>query len=348
MDFNVVMTKIRDGLTGDPMQDIPYLQGAAQSLPDKKLASSVGRECGRMIFAMLPAENCLEVEKMLEENYTSRRQDLNAIHSLMRTADTSAALDRAADLSAHISSLYDADDVVEFHDFQSTFEEMLFYKKCEPSREVRHTSGLEAFEIELTYGSLLAGSERLDAAAAVLSSALEWNPVSCDGLFAMADLYRKCDKQAFLSWNRKAYEAAYTPEMLLRFYENLRWYYLSEQMWQAAKVCTKFMMEQNPEDESILSLLHEVDVQAGHFVCMVPYDQLASFCSEHKIPMGAHAEVSMVALESARTAYEQQDVVQTAYFLKIYHSLTGDAGAGRMLQEINTSCGGHLWKHTEH
>lgn len=67
-DFEEIMKEITSGLTGDPKQDMSYLQEQMEKYKDHEYGKEIIRACGRLLYKAMPDDMKEEIAGVIDKD----------------------------------------------------------------------------------------------------------------------------------------------------------------------------------------------------------------------------------------------------------------------------------------
>lgn len=81
-DYQTIMSTITAGLTGDARHDIAYLMAQAEAYKDHPLAKEIARECGRMMWDLMPDDAKAQFDQAVDDDGAELRDVMGKAHQL--------------------------------------------------------------------------------------------------------------------------------------------------------------------------------------------------------------------------------------------------------------------------
>ena len=177
--FHQIMDKITSKLTGNPDEDISYLNQQSKKYKDHKYGTEIVRACGRLVFDLLPEDKKQEITRLVNNRDTGIQSTLDEVKFNISKKDYTKAFEIIEALVKQVENdnLFADDEVSEYRVFSELFEEILYLFLAKPQKDVRHAN-VPYPNIYYLYGSLLIELGRYTDAKASLQKGLRWNPTS--------------------------------------------------------------------------------------------------------------------------------------------------------------------------
>ncbi len=230
--------------------------------------------------------------------------------------------------------MYQDNDEIVYHSFDSFFEVLLYDMLYEPEREMKDVS-FPASEIYLRYGALLFELEQYDAAGEALEQAHLWNPTSVKIAAEYAEVFKKRgDMEKFDELTREMFLYAYEPEDLARCYRNLGYYFIEVENYDAAMACYQLSSLYDSDSKQLEDELSFMEDELGVELREMEVEELEKFCDQYNFPLGPDEDVLELAWSCAKMAMEDEENNLARYFLAIICDLTEDEEAVEMLEGL--------------
>ena len=319
--------EIKKKLTGDVKKDIPYLFDEAQKFSENQ---EVFSKINQLIDQLTKKASPEEVARIniKEKNLLSEKQFdklLLEIKSAINDTYYDEALERIEVLEKQVHKVMDSISSLakepnpEFQFCFSPMEFSLFSYYYNPEDR-------DIFLLPYDYVSLLALKSQTnfylhnyDEARSAMKKALEYNPVSVDVHFLLADMDAAMNN--YYSYHAdldRAYTFLYKEQDLFKFYRLLAKYY-----------------QATDHNEQLISLLEDLGDEKGgnnlyHRFLLLP-DKSKALLDEYKIPYDASDEVIKTCINSAKDALDKDDIKTYKYYYQILINFRNDRAISDLL-----------------
>jgi len=194
-DFDVVMEQIRAGLTGEAEHDIDYLLSQAQAHQDSPLAKEIARECGRMVWELLPGDQKDAFSQTIDDDGAELQAALDEADRLGRSGRCEEAA-RVLEPQVHkldelIAGGWYADDTESVYFDFDTLSELFVWKAHTNEEREPHGVSQPIALVFFVYSSCLYECERYAEAVEWIEKAIRWNPASARLRFELAEDYKR-------------------------------------------------------------------------------------------------------------------------------------------------------------
>lgn len=241
-EYSRIIAEIRNQLDGDLEHDGPLLMKYADEYRDHPLAQEVIREIGRMLFAALPPDAKSDTEKTIDEVYGPINAGLSHAAKQLSSGDASGARRTLEEIIAYFDTRGDMcrdDAVSEYRMFRNPYQAVLYHKLFKPTREVRKLP-YDLASLYWLYGTTLVELGDLNAAETALRHARSFSPVDPAVLFELGEVLKMQRRwQEHLELSLFALSVSFSAEQAARAYRNLGYYFIEQNMYEAADACYK-------------------------------------------------------------------------------------------------------------
>ena len=338
--FEAIMREISQGLTGNPEDDMKYLQEQGDKYKDHEYGKEILLACGRMMYELIPDDKKAELNKILEKDNKGIDAALEEIRFNIYKKNYDKALKlMESTVEEHEKSKMFMDDAVsEYHCFREPMEEILYTEYTHPEKDVRGAT-VDYAEMYLLYGSLLVEIQRPEDAEKALEKAMKWNPASTQIAFEHAESLKIQGKiDEFKDATMNAFRYAFRPDELARCYRNLSYYFVEKKEYETAVCCLLFSTQYGKSD-MVQSELYYISQMTGKNIDPSEEDLDKCF-KEHGIPFGPEIEMLKIAYAYGRHFYEDGNMQAAGYFLDIFTSFINDDEANKMMEDIKAKLEG--------
>lgn len=333
MDFDEIMQKITQGLTGDSAQDIPYLKAQMEEYREHEMGKEIVRACSRLLVKMLPEDKKAELDNLFrnrELGIESALEEAN-FNIFKKKYDTALMIVERMVHTIEKEKLFADDSVSEFHAFREPFEAILYDYFTKPKRKLRRAN--EPYdEVYLTYGSLLFELKRYDEAAAALDKALRWNPVSASAMFERAEVFKvRGDMEGFFRQTKEALRFAFRTADVARCYRNIAFYFVEKKLLNEALGCLELSMlfdSSAPTAQSEMYYIQQLSKGTAAAPEMAVMERVAK---KYGFSLGPSEELLQLCFSLGKYHYDRKEWEDARYFLSIVDALLNDAEVKKMI-----------------
>lgn len=322
MNFDEIMEGIESGLSGEPKEDIAYLQSQCEKYKEHEYSKEIIRAIGRMMYELLPDDKKEELESLINQDTLGVKATLQEVDYYTYKGNYTKVESLMKELIAKIEELdsFDDDSVSEYHDFQEYFEEVLYRFIYQPEKTLRSTF-IPLSRIYLHYGSTLVELKKYDEAEVALKKALKWNPVSADATFEYLDLIKRTGRlEEFFQEAIKSFKIAFRPAQLARCYRDIAYYFVENKMWREASACDLYSLEFDKEKQQyVQSELYYIQSEAGMVIEPLTMEELEALSERYGFPVGGDPDVIQVAYTLGKKFIELEQNDAARYMFGIVY-----------------------------
>lgn len=336
MTYDEIMNRIQSGLTGERSHDIRWLYEQMDQYKDEKEGKAIIRECGRMIWQLLPEEDRQKMEDARQKDADEMNARLKEIEDLMMQKKFPEAEARLKPMAEDLLSapLMKEDSQSQYYDFSEPFQVLLFDYLYHPDKEIRGAF-LPYTRIFTLYGCLLVDLGKLSEARSMLENALKWNPIDAKAHFELIETYKmEGDFETFFERTLKTFPFLYRRDELARAYRNLGFYFSEKKQFEDALCCLTLSLL---FDEKSPMAANEIDYIAAvtNKQPQVPSAQEISRCADrYHFPFGADEDVVYLAETAGEACYKSGDLGLALNYLQIAWQLTEDEDIHKLMESI--------------
>ena len=335
-DYQEIMTEITSNLTGDQDSDIEYLTNKCEEYKTHEMATEILRGIGRIMYDLLPDEKRERINMAIKNDSLGWKATLEEVDFCIYKKDFSKARVLIESLidKLEASGLYKDDEVTEYKDFYEYFEEVIYSFMNKPEKTLR-SPGYPFANIYLRYGGLLFEFHEHEKAKEALIKAVEWNPISAEIAFELAENYKATgDVETFFDMSKQAHKNCFRPATLARCYRNLAYYYTENKKYREAMAC---LIRSGTYDDASANLQSEMyfiqETNGGVRINLEP-DEVMDILEKENIPIGPDQDVLGLSFALAKGCMDRKELNGAEYFLNIFYDLTGDEQTGKMLDTV--------------
>ncbi len=338
MSFESIIEEIKAGLTGEREQDLPYLKEHMDRYKDHELAREILRECGRIMYELLPDETKAKVDEAMEKDfdwedklekvgfYLYRKEFQKALETIEPLAEK---LDRLSE-----GGMFENDSVNEYYCFDELFQEVL-QRELSGSEKAFRRASLPFAKVYTWYGIVLMDLRRYEDAGRVLEKAIRWNPTDSNILFEYAESFKaRGDIEQFFKLSKDAFQVAFRPASVARCFRNMGYYFTEMKQWDLAVACIVLSMQYVQGDKNAQSELYYIEHAAGRKINMPEFDEFRAYADQYGFPTGASETVLHIAANAGAYFLNEGNNDMAKYFLTIYYDLTEDEQVKEILEKL--------------
>jgi tetratricopeptide (TPR) repeat protein len=334
--FDQIMTEITSKLTGDPKVDVKYLMDQGEVYKNHNYSKEITRAIGRIIFEIVPDEIRDEFNKVVNNNNLGIENVLEEADFQLYRNNCDKALKITETLIKRIEEMncFDDDAVSEYHSFNNFFEEIVYKKIFNPSKEIRRIPENYAGAY-LKYGVVLFELKKYDEAKIALEKANKYNPINIDILFELSEIYKmnkNWDK--YLEINKKCLEFAYNSIALARCYRNFGFYYIEMGKYEIAIALLFLSIHFDQNAKIAQSELLYISQKTGKSIKEPDVNEIEKIVENIGIKLGANEIIISVAISFAFEALNNNNNEVAKHFFKISYDLTKDEKIKEIIDKI--------------
>ena len=340
MSYEMIIEEIKAGLTGNTDQDLQYLRELMESYKGHENSKEILRECGRIMYDILPEETKEELRQAAEKDDAALDHQLEQVEYCLLKKDYGRALKIIEPIVKMMDMLIDAglsenDSSSEYYCFSELFQVILHRNMNESQKEYK-TAQQPFSKAYLFYGILLVDLKRYEEATAALEKSLRWNPCDTDAFFEYAETFKfRGDLQRFFELTKDAFKIAYKPAAVARCFRNLGYYYTEMKQWEMAVACITMSTKYMTNDKNAQSELYYIEHTAGRTIAPPHFEDFKQFAEANDFPAGASPVVLGIAAQFGLHFLDDGRNDLAEYFLSIYYDLTDDEEVKEILDELN-------------
>lgn len=335
-DFEEIMKEITGGLTGDPKQDMSYLQEQMEKYKDHEYGKEIIRACGRLLYKAMPDDMKEEIAGVIDKDAKGFDAALEEIRFNIYKKEYDKALKLMEAMVEKYEKLdmFADDEVSEYHDFKEIFEEILYKQIHNPEKEVRQAQ-VRYSEIYLQYGSLLFELQRYADAEAALKKAMRWNPSSAKIAFEHAETFKtRGMMDEYYAASREIFKIAFRPDELARCYRNLGYYYVEKDELQSAVCCEVFSL-QFEKSNLVQSELYYISTKDGSVNIDPDIEMIKKCFAVNDIPFGPDDDIIGIAYQLTKMFMDKGQKEGAEYFISIILGFFENEELRAMYEEIS-------------
>lgn len=336
-EFQRIIQKINNGLTGDYKEDIKYLQDQMEKYKGHKYELEIARACGRMIYEILPEEK----KKAMNEAINKDRNGFNTAMEEINFTIYKKDFNKAAAMLKEIVDQYEKmennkeDEVSVFHSFNEMFEEILYSELYKPKKELRPAI-LPYSLVYFKYGNVLVELMEYEEASEALLKAHEWNPTNAPIAFELAESYKlRGMLEEYHKMTLEVFQYAFRPNDVARCFRNLGYYYVEKQEYQLAVCCELYSLKYE-KNQNVQSELYYIDQIAENVNMNPDFEMLQRLFEEKNIPLGVSKDVIMLSYYFTTKCIEAKAKESAQYYYDILSGVMNSEEVEQLGKQINS------------
>ena len=336
MNTEEIMTTIKAGLSGEPKQDYRYLAEQLEQYRFQDAFKVLSRECGKIIWNMMPECEFEEDRKTLEP-YDSVDDVLDAISIFAVLGDTEQAIKIGEALVSRLENAhaYEDDEENEYVYFNEPFQEFLY---CAYNNSDKHLR-MAAINYPAAYlylGSQLFEAKRFKDARDALRAGLRWNPNDFRMLSEYIETYKaQGELDEFFVLSKESFNIAYRPVFLARCFRNLGWYFTEKKLWSEAVGTYVLSSEYDPASLQIENELEYITSIADNVIKEPDFHNIADYCEKYDFPIGPSHEVIYIAYTYGDSFRKRGKNNLAKYCFEILYRLTKSEEVKEWIDQLN-------------
>ncbi len=336
-ELAAIIEQIRQGLTGDPQHDAPYLQQQIEQHQNHPLAKEIARECGRMLWDVLPEEQRKAFAQTMDKDTANTMATLAQTALLQREGKSKEALQTIEPLAKQMAQsmdkgLFKDDKASRYFDFETPEQELVWRAHNEEKRTIRHAT--QPFtQVFSAYASCLYDAERFDDAIAALKKALRWNPANADLYLEIGENYKRLGRMpAYERSLDEAYKYIDNPDTLARFHRSKGYLQIDKHEYRIAAAHLVLSLVYQESQMARGELLYLQQKMHRDFTKMQP-DEAKDILVKWGESVGAAPETLQALVGAIKWGIDQDVYTATRAAVKLY-GLTGDEEVGKMARDL--------------
>lgn len=342
-DFTSIMSSITAGLTGDAKHDIAYLMSQAEAYKDHPLAKEVARECGRMMWDLMPEDAKAEFDQALDDDGADLHEAMEKAHQLCgegRVEEALAVLEpQARRLDDLLASGWFADDSQSVYlDFDDMTDYAVWHAHTTETREARMVTQPIAV-VYMAYGSCLYDLGRYAEAVEALHKAIRWNPASAQLRFELAENYKRL---GYIGACEAALEAAYpcvaNGAQMAKWHRERAFVAVERGQLELAAAHLVASMAFEPSDLAVQEMLYICE-KFGRDFSQMSGGAAVRVLEERGRPVTADADTIAALADLVAVLRDEGQLAEAASVAGDVYDLTGDETARRAAEELRAQAG---------
>lgn len=313
-----IIKEIKAELTGDPMQDIPFLQQQGEKYKSHPEAPQILKELSNMSYELLPEENKKQLRDALFIGDKRIDQTYNEANNLVKANDLDGAIKLLEEIEKKADSAFAPESTPKNFSFRNRLDEYIYVHYNNPEEKYVRTP-YDFCMYFSALGYLLIEKRQPEKAVEKLKKAIAYNPVNVDPRFELAEAYKLLARpENLLETVRETLRVCTTSAYIARCYANLGYYCIEIKDYDSAVAFyyESLIYAKNPAiqgelnhirhltgkpiipptREMVLEAFKKYDIKNGpeQEIINIAYS-LGSYCMEHN----AHPEESLFYMSIA-------------------------------------------------
>lgn len=325
-----IVADLRSQLTGELTKDMMFLQKEAESYAGKENGDEVAAAILELAMSLMPKEHLDFMKNTIYIGEHRMDTIYREAERLMKSHLNAKSLTLTAQLYNKICTEFAETSDKRFFSFRNLLESNLYYLMYHPTKRLEKAP-FDFVRFLMAHAYNLVELRRPSEAIPVLEEAIRFNPVSPDPRFELAEVYKLMKQpEQMLAVVRETLPICASPYALSRCYANLGYYCVEKKDYDRA-LCFYFESLVYADHPAIRAeLRHLSKLKGGELVPPTRKEVLQAF-ADMELPNGADPNVLTVASTLADQALEQKEWKAAAFYLHVFHDLTQDEEAGKLL-----------------
>lgn len=326
--FDEIMSEIKSNLTGDSDLDIKYLMETAESFKDSEFAQEVARECGRIVYSLLPDEKRDEIIEAIELDTNHNNDSLDKWLELKINNDNEAALEAIEPyalqlLEAQESGMCSEDKVSVYYDYDGLFEYILVHQHIKPKKEVRGAI-VPFVKVYGAYASSLYDVGRYNESIKWYKRAIDWLPVSFYLYMEVAENYKRLNNlEETEKWTNLAFNYVTTTSEMARWLRGKAYIEIEREEYKLATAELLVSLGLEHDDLGVGELLY-LKEECGFDIDSVDMQDAIKILEKNKVPYRATDLNLGILYEMLIIADENSDDEAASMFAQNLYDFTLD------------------------
>lgn len=233
-----------------------------------------------------------------------------------------------------LEQLGDVVNTKECYSFSSPLEEELYQSYYQPVKDYVVTD----LPIDIYYRSMAGcyeGLGRQEDAIKAYQSAMRYNPVSIETLFAYMDsLYNAGEWSRYCRLCRRAFGLAYTPRLFAATLRRTARYYQATGQSEAAQMCYYLSLAWGPDSKDAATNLQQLDEQRGEPIANLTIEHAERVATQYGFWSGPDNDLVGLMARCGRSFFAREEWEQARYYLELEAALSGDPETQSLLMRI--------------
>ena len=281
------ITQISSNLTGNYELDAKYLIAQHEIYKSHEDYEKISRSIRALMYNLIPKDKILEFKKAVNQNNFIEKALLK-VETQLQKNDFNEALKIIEPLIAEVERICKVsidDDINEFHNFDSFFEEQIYMEIFRPVKKVRQMPWRCALAY-LKYGAILFELKKNDEAKNFLEKANKLNPVNTDILFELSEIYKMKDWNEYLRINNKCLEYAYSSRAIARCYRNYGFYFIEQSDYETAIALYYLSLYFDQNSKAAEKELLYISQKTGKNIKPPKFAEIEEMLKQHNMQLG--------------------------------------------------------------
>ncbi len=338
-ELDHIIEGIESGLTGDFEIDATMLQNAMEQFKDHPAATEIARECGRILYEILPEDRKDDLHSAMEQDLDPYFKTMEHAFGLLHQGDAQAALDEILPLCKQFregedQGLFGDDAVNRYFNLDSLVQHMMAALSISEGQELR-IAPLPFAKAYSVCASALFECGRHDEAITWLEKALRWNPFQPFYYFEISENHKAMSRFDLADqWDDRAYPYVADAIALARWYRAKG--FCSVERGEAELAAAEYLvsMAYHPT-EAALNEIAYIEERFGMDFSDMELEDAASALENRGVPVGASANALEALAETLRMALSHEDPELARDIASDLYDLTFDPHVADLLDELD-------------
>lgn len=322
-EFDVIMRRIRKGLTGDYEQDMAFLDQAKEQYGSLEYGIEITDGIERVRCKAYPEEQ-EKAEKAEKRRTEEAKRVLKAAWEAFDGKDYEGAAGMCQEVIDKFSPLLRGNEHLEYFCFNSILRAMIYEASDESSDVKAGLSYIPFDELYVCAGYACYEMRRFDEAKHMFRMALAWNPVECELYLSYANLLGQMeDWEEGCDVAKLALEYADCRQEIGEAYLCMARFYGMQKDWQAAYGCCllsgRYQSRQAVDEE-----MDYILAESGRDFEDYSEVSLLGAAVQNGIPLGPSQTVLTALMKTMRIMIEEGDREEAQLYVAMMYDLTND------------------------
>lgn len=288
------MDDIKSNLNGDSKHDIKFLMEAAEKNKDSEYAQEIARECGRLIFSLLPEDMLSEFSTAIEQDVMYNDEPLQAWLELSSNNENEAALKTIEPFAlklfkAQEEGMFAEDKVSKYFNYDTMLEYVLIREHIKTEKEIRDAT-VRFSSAYAAYASSLFDAGRFEESITWNKRAIQWKPVCFYYYTELAENYKQLkDITKAENWTDAAFKYVISPSEMAKWLRTKAFISIERKKYElaAAELIVSLGLEQS---EYAINELIYLKSECNYDVDSITMEDAIKFLVKNEIPFRASDE----------------------------------------------------------
>lgn len=335
MTTKEVLEKIRDGLSGDYVVDMTYLEHQVEKYRGEKNAKEIEDAIADLALEIMPNDKRELLNKMMYLDGKRLDQVLAEAMQLISEKKIEESFQLTEALYTKIRMNYRETESEVYLSFRNLVEHQLYLRFYEPSKKLVKPV-FDLSQMVLMHGYNLLELRRPEEAVRVIGDAIRYNPMNTDAYFELAECYKVMhESDNLLSAIKEAIEVAVTPVDLSRCYCNLGYYCVEIKDYDSA-VCFYYESLIYADHPFVAAELHHIHTITQKKITPPTRKEVIAAFEKYGMAPGANPDVVSVIDGLAQESIEKHDLNAIRLYLHLLLGLTNDPSVKELTDHYDT------------